>query len=61
MGTARMGGNPARAVTDSFGTVNGVAGLTVCDASLFPSCLGVNPQVSIMAFATRIARRLARR
>jgi choline dehydrogenase-like flavoprotein len=61
MGTARMGSDPARAVTDSFGAVHGVAGLVVCDASLFPSCLGVNPQVSIMAFATRIARQLAQR
>jgi choline dehydrogenase-like flavoprotein len=60
MGTARMGGDPARAVTDSWGAVRGVAGLHVADASLFPTCVGVNPQVSIMAFATRIARRLAR-
>jgi choline dehydrogenase-like flavoprotein len=59
MGTARMGRDPARGVTDSWGAVRGVAGLHVADASLFPSCVGVNPQVSIMAFATRIARRLA--
>jgi choline dehydrogenase-like flavoprotein len=59
MGTARMGRDAARAVTDSWGAVRGVPGLHVADASLFPSCLGVNPQVSIMAFATRIARRLS--
>lgn len=59
MGTARMGGDPARAVTDSWGAVHGVRGLHVADASLFPTCVGVNPQVSIMAFATRNARRLA--
>jgi choline dehydrogenase-like flavoprotein len=58
MGTARMGRDPARAVTDSWGRVRGIGGLTVADASLFPTCVGVNPQVSIMAFAARIARRL---
>jgi choline dehydrogenase-like flavoprotein len=59
MGTARMGGDPARSVTDSWGALRGVHGLHVADASLFPTCVGVNPQVSIMAFAARIARRLA--
>jgi len=59
MGTARMGGDPERSVTDSWGAVRGVSGLHVADASLFPTCVGVNPQVSIMAFAARIARRLA--
>ncbi len=59
MGTARMGGDPGRSVTDSWGAVRGMRGLYVADASLFPTCVGVNPQVSIMAFAARIARRLA--
>ncbi|TMA35649.1 MAG: FAD-binding protein [Deltaproteobacteria bacterium] len=59
MGTARMGRDPGRAVVDSRGAVHGVHGLYVADASLFPTCVGVNPQVSIMAFATRIARRIA--
>jgi choline dehydrogenase-like flavoprotein len=59
MGTARMGADPARAPVDSWGAVRGVRGLHVADASLFPTCVGVNPQVSIMAFATRIGRRLA--
>ena len=59
MGTARMGRDPGRAVVDSWGAVHGARGLYVADASLFPTCVGVNPQVSIMAFATRIARRIA--
>ncbi len=59
MGTARMGGDPGRSVTDSWGAVRGIRGLHVADASLFPTCVGVNPQVSIMAFAARIARRLS--
>lgn len=60
MGTVRMGGN-AEAPVDARGAVRGSDGLYVADASLFPSCVGVNPQMTIMAFATRIARRLARR
>ena len=59
MGTARMGRDARRAVVDSWGAVHGAPGLYVADASLFPTCVGVNPQVSIMAFATRIARRIA--
>ena len=30
----------------------------VADASLFPTAVGVNPQVTIMALATRVAQRL---
>jgi len=59
MGTTRMGRDAERAVTDSWGAVRGTQGLYVTDASLFPTCVGVNPQVSIMAFATRNARRIA--
>ena len=59
MGTTRMGRDVERAVTDSWGAVRGAQGLYVADASLFPTCVGVNPQVSIMAFATRNARRIA--
>jgi len=59
MGTARMGGDPQRSATDHWGVVRGTVGLHVADASLFPSCVGVNPQLTIMAFASRIARHLA--
>jgi choline dehydrogenase-like flavoprotein len=59
MGTARMGADPAQAACDPWGRVHGEPGVWVADASLFPTCLGVNPQVSIMAFATRAARSLA--
>jgi choline dehydrogenase-like flavoprotein len=61
MGTAAMSADPARGVTDPWGAVRGARGVYVTDASLFPSCVGVNPQVSIMAFATRIARRVVER
>ncbi|MCA1726964.1 MAG: GMC family oxidoreductase [Actinobacteria bacterium] len=59
MGTAQMGADPDRAVCDPWGRVHGAAGVWVLDAALFPTCLGVNPQISIMAFATRGARALA--
>ena len=58
-GTARMGGDPRTAVADSVGRVRGTPGLWVGDASLFPSSCKVNPQITIMAFATRLAEHLA--
>ena len=60
MGTCRMGRDPAHTVVDDRGAVHGVDGLYIADASVFPSCVGVNPQISIMAFATRIAHGIAR-
>src|SRR5262249_58189352 len=55
MGTARMG---ADGVVDGFGRIHAAERLVVPDASVFPTSLGVNPQVTIMAFATRAARRM---
>ena len=58
MGTARMG-RPGEGVVDAFGKHHDVENLYVADGSVFPTCVGVNPQVSIMAFATRTAERIA--
>lgn len=58
MGTARMSGNPARGVVDSFGAFHGVRGLFVADASLFPGPIGVNPMETILGLVTRNAQRL---
>ena len=55
MGTARMGEDRSVAVTDSYGFFHDAAGLMVCDASLFPSPIGVNPCLTIQALATRNA------
>lgn len=55
MGTARMGRAEDGAVTDGFGRVHGAERLIVCDASLFPSPVGVNPCETIQALATRNA------
>ena len=54
-GGAVMGGSPERSCCDETGRVRGVRGLYVSDASCLPTNLGVNPQVTIMANALRIA------
>ena len=61
MGTCRMGHDPASSVVGPWGEAHGVRGLYMADASIFPSCPGVNPQISIMAFATRTAFHILRR
>lgn len=55
MGTAAMGADPVSAVCDGSGAVHDSAGLYVADASLFPGPVGVNPMLTIMALATRVA------
>jgi choline dehydrogenase-like flavoprotein len=55
MGTARMGTDRSRAVTDAFGFVHDADRLLVADASLFPTPSRVNPMETIMALATRAA------
>ena len=55
MGTVRMGADPARSVVDGFGKAHEAEGLWVCDASVFPGPIGVNPMETIMALSTRAA------
>ena len=55
LGTARADFRPERGVVDSRLAVHGVEGLYVADGSVVPSALGVNPQLTIMALATRLA------
>ncbi len=57
-GTCRMGSNPKNSVVNSFGETHDVGNLFVCDASIFPSTLRVNPQLTIMALATRSAEHI---
>ncbi len=54
MGGCAMG-QPHSAVTDSYGRVHGVPWLRVADASLFPDALEINPYVTVMALADRVA------
>jgi choline dehydrogenase-like flavoprotein len=42
-------------VTDGYGRVHGMPWLRVADASLFPDALEINPYVTIMALADRVA------
>ena len=53
MGTAAMGRDRSRFVTDAYGMVHDADRLMVADASLFPTPIGVNPMETIMALATR--------
>ncbi len=59
LGTCRMGNSPKTSVVDLNLETHDVKGLFVTDGSIFPSSLGVNPQVSIMAFAGRAANDIA--
>ena len=58
MGTARMGGTAGSSVVDASGELWDLPGCYIADASLFPTAIGVNPQITIMALATRVAWRL---
>jgi hypothetical protein len=55
MGTMRMGGNPETSVVNPTGEHHHVHGLFVADGSLFPTSIGVPPQMSIYAFALHLA------
>jgi choline dehydrogenase-like flavoprotein len=53
-----MGDDPARSVVDRDGESHEVRRLFVGDASLVPRTLSVNPSLTIMALATRLAEHL---
>jgi choline dehydrogenase-like flavoprotein len=57
-GGNRMGGEPGRSVVDSYCGFYGIENLFVCDASVFPTSVGVNPQITVMAIATRVAEHI---
>jgi choline dehydrogenase-like flavoprotein len=58
-GSCRMGDDPARSVVDRNGESHEVKHLFVGDASVIPRTLSVNPSLTIMALATRLADHLA--
>jgi len=58
LGSARMDARPTHGVLDGDGRVHGAGGVYVCDGSAIPSSLGVNPQITIMTLATRLAHHL---
>ena len=59
MGTCRMGDDPSSSVVDPDGRVWGWDNLYVADASVFPTSLGVNPQVTTMAIGLTVAEALS--
>ena len=58
MGSCRMGADPAESVVGPTGEAHGLPGLYIADSSVFPTSLGVNPQLTTMTLATAIARGL---
>lgn len=58
MGGCGMGSGSSDSVTDSYGRVHGIPWLRVADASLFPDSLEINPYLTIMALASRVAGKL---
>lgn len=60
LGTCRMGADPRYAVCDPFGRVYGLDNVFVADGSIFPTSLGVNPQITIMAVASKVAEYIHR-
>jgi choline dehydrogenase-like flavoprotein len=58
-GTCRMGSDPGRSVTDTWGRVWGHDGVTVADGSLHVTNGGVNPVLTILALAWRTSEHLA--
>lgn len=55
MGTCRASGSRAMGVTDPTGKVWDKSNLYIADAGLFPTALGVNPMLTIMAAAKWVA------
>jgi choline dehydrogenase-like flavoprotein len=54
LGTARADARPEHGVVDEDLLVRGTDNLYVADGSAVPSSIGVNPQITIMALATRL-------
>lgn len=58
LGTTRMAGDPSRGVVDADGRVHGVPNLYVTGGSVFPTAGYVNPTLTIVALASRLAAHL---
>jgi len=54
----KIGTNQSDSVVDSDCKVHGFTNLFVCDASVFPTSVGVNPQISVMTVASIVASRI---
>lgn len=58
LGTCHMGASKETSVVDPDGRTWDVPNVWVADGSLLPTSLGVNPQLTIMAMATRVAYKM---
>ena len=61
LGTCQMGTDPKTSVVDLDHQTHDVRGLFIVDGSTVPGPPGVNPQITIMAMATRAAEKIAER
>ena len=59
MGTARIAADEREGACAIDGSVHGTRDLYVADGSLFPTSVGVNPMMTIIAFAKQVARGVA--
>jgi choline dehydrogenase-like flavoprotein len=60
-GTTRMSPRPEDGAVDEEGRVHGLEGVYVADTGIFPGSPAVNPMLTVMALADRIARGIAAR
>jgi choline dehydrogenase-like flavoprotein len=61
LGTCTMGRDPKTSVVGTSHETHDLGGLYIVDGSSVPGPLGVNPQLTIMAMATRAAEKIAER
>ncbi|HEX5929882.1 MAG TPA: GMC family oxidoreductase N-terminal domain-containing protein [Solirubrobacterales bacterium] len=59
MGTARIAADPREGACALNGSVHGTRDLYVADGSLFPTSVGVNPMMTIIAFSKQVSRGIA--
>ncbi len=59
MGSVPMGDDPTTAAVGSDGKHHHLAGLWIADGSLFPSSIGVPPQISIYSMGLHVGRAMA--
>jgi choline dehydrogenase-like flavoprotein len=60
-GGCAFGSDPQKAVAQPSGETHEIENLFVSDASLFPTSIGVNPQLTIMAIATELSKDVFRK